>query len=211
MAFHKEDPIYLQIRRSVLEHIGIVINDPFDYMQIVPFVTGFINSARDHYFKPCTEKSMDYYDYTNPNCSGSQSVRLHYELDELIVGAATPYAPVLYSGNKALLAGSQEFTGFEVNLGCFATGTVPLDPSNFNMIFRLASIKDPITNKYLVYDMVGPKPHPVVAQVDNPPGYQAIGFLPDEDIDPVTNPASKATGNYVFKLYPEIEIVLVTP
>ncbi|MGL5345808.1 MAG: hypothetical protein ACRDA3_00485 [Peptostreptococcaceae bacterium] len=207
MAFQKEAPIYLQVRRSNLENIGVLITNPFDYMQVVPYVTAFINSVGDQYFKSSIVKSTEYYDYPNPSteCDG-QIVRIYYDIDELSVGGASPYAPVLYSSTLGLLAGAQEFIGLEQNLGCYSPGDAPISPNSFKMVFRPYSEKDPVTGDYIVFDLMTPEPHPVVATVSKAPGYDAISFIPDNHIDPITNPISTAPGYYTFRIYPEVEI-----
>lgn len=205
MDFQKEAPIYLLVRRSSLENIGIVITNPFDYSQVVPHVTGFINTVRDHYFKPTVKTTTKYYDYKDPTSDcPDQAVRLYYDLDELIVAGASPFAPVLYSGAKGLLAGSQEFIGLEQNLGCYSQGTAPLDPRLFNMIFKAYSEYDQDTSKYIVYDLMS-EPHTIAATVAEPPGYDAISFVPDSHISD-QNPISTATGVYTFRIYPMIKI-----
>lgn len=198
MAFQKEAPIYLQVRRSNLENIGIKITDPYDYIQVVPFITCFINTVRDQYFKVCVDEIVESYDYENPDCQ-LQKVKVYYKLDELIVAGASPYNPVLYATNKGLLSTSYEFAGIEQSLGCYPVGTTP---TNFTMVFKPYSEPDPNDpNKFIVYELMGPEPHPFIV-VDNAPGYDAISFVQDNETDP---PAT-ASGYYIFRVYPLVEI-----
>lgn len=207
MAFQKEAPIYLQVRRSNLENIGIVITDPYDYMQVVPYMNAFINTVENQYFKPVITKSIEYFDYTNTECQ-NQVVRAYYEVDELTVAGSSPYSPVLYSSTLGLLAGSQQFIGLEQSLGCYTPDSAPTDPNSFKMVFRAYSELDPISGDYVVYDLMTPEPHPIVATVSNAPGYDGISFIPDNHIDPITNPASTAPGYFIVRVYPEVQIQL---
>ncbi|MCR8744746.1 hypothetical protein [Romboutsia lituseburensis] len=201
MAFQKEVPIYLQVRRSVFQNIGINITDPYDYTQVVPFVTCFINTVKDQYFKVCVNEATKSYDYNNPDCK-LQKVKVYYKLDELLVGGASPYNPVLYASNKGLLATSYEFTGIEQNLGCYPVGTAPITPTNFSLVFKPYSESDPNDpNKFIVYELMGPEPHPFIV-LDNAPGYDAISFVADDE----TAPPATVSGYYIFRVCPLVEI-----
>ena len=175
-------------------------------MKVVPYVNGFINTVEDQYFKTSITKSIKSCDSSNTNadCEG-QVVKIHYEVDELSVGGASPYAPVLYASTSGLLASSQQFIGLEQNLGCYSPGDAPISPSNFKMIFRLYSEQN-ADGDYIVYNYMKRHPYPIVATIPNVPGYDGISFTPDNPIDPVANPASTATGCYIFRMYPEVEI-----
>lgn len=188
MAFQKEASVYLQVRRLGLENMGIIITDPFDYMQVVPYVNGFINTVEDQYFKASITKSIKSYDYSNTNidCDG-QVIKIYY------------------ASTSGLLAGSQQFTGLEQNLGCYSPGTAPILPNKFQMIFRPYSEQNADGN-YVVYNYMKRAPYPIVATVPNAPGYDGISFTPDNPIDPITNPTSTTTGYYIFRMYPEVEI-----
>lgn len=205
MAFQKEAPIYLQVRRSNLENIGIKITDPYDYIQVVPFVTCFINTVQDQYFKTAVIETLNDYNYKNSNAScPNQVIKIYYKLDELTVGGSSPYTPVLYSYQKGLLAASQEFIGVERNLGCYSTGSAPVDPTKFTMVFKPYSEPDPTDpTKFIVYDLMSPHPHPFIV-VDSAPGYDAISFVKDNDSDP----DATAPGYFIFRIFPLVDIQL---
>lgn len=202
MAFQKEAPVYLQVRRSNLQNIGINITNPYDYTQVVPFVSCFINVTSDQYFKVSVEETANSYNYTNPDCN-NQIVKIYYKIDEVTVSGAAPYEPMLHSSPTTLLAGSQQFVGLEQEFGCYPVGSAPTDPTNYTMVFEPFSQEDPTDpTKYIVYDLMSaddPKPYIVV---DSAPGYDAISFVAD---DPTALPAT-ATGTFVFRVYPLVEI-----
>ena len=201
MAFQKEAPIYLQVRRSHLENIGINITNPYDYTQVVPFVKCLFNVVRDQYFKVCVNEVVQSYDYKNPDCQ-MQSVKIYYKLDELIVGGASPYNPLLVVDHKGIVSESQEFIGIEQDFGCYPLGKAPVIPTDFIMVFEPYSEPDPNDpTKYIVYDLMTPEPHPFIV-VDTAPGYDAISFVPD---DPAAPPVT-STGSFVFRVYPLVEI-----
>lgn len=201
MAFQKEAPVYLQVRRSHLQNIGINITDPYNYNQVVPFVTCFINTVKDQYFKVCVDEVIESYDYENPDCQ-LQKVKVYYKLDEVIVAGAAPYNPILFVDKRGIVSESQEFVGIEQEFGCYPAGTAPIDPTKFDMIFKPYSEPDPNDPaKYIVFELMGSQPSPFIV-VDKAPGYDAISFVPDNHIDP---PAT-ATGTFVFRVYPLVEI-----
>lgn len=202
MAFQKGAPIYLQARRSDLQNVGVNITDPYDYTQVVPFVNCLVNIVENQYFKVCVNEVVQSYDYQNPDCQ-MQKVKVYYKLDELTVGGAAPYNPLLViNGYKGIVGASQQFAGIEQDLGCYPLGTAPIAPTDFIMVIKPYSKPDPNDpTKYIVSELMAPQPSPFIV-VDNAPGYDAISFVADNHNDP---PAT-ATGYYIFRVYPLIEI-----
>lgn len=206
MAFQKEAPIYLQVRRSELKNIGLNIVDPYDFNYIIPNIAVYINAVNDQYFFPYVEDTSFDTEISNPYCP-KEMVKVFYKLDSLFVGGSSTFEPFIFaadngvSNGKGLLTGTKSSLGITRVFNCYLKGNAPVDPSIFKIVFHPYSKEDPnVQGNYLV-SVVMPTQPPISVPFE--PGFVTISFVKDNPTDPNTT----APGTYLFTVIPQADII----